>query len=127
MSTTSDIPEIAGSILALAVSVERAVEALFVIVEFLSIFTDRTPQFMKKDTPEHDIWTKLKALLSLLLCVPIGIGFAKIEATYVPGLSVLPDAYVVIGAIAGFLAPYSHQIIELGFKAQKAVERTNSS
>jgi hypothetical protein len=31
-------------------------------------------------------------------------------------------AYIVTGAVGGFLAPYSHQIISLGFKASKSLE-----
>ena len=123
MSTTYNVAEIAGSILALAVSVERVLEAIFVMVEFFTVFVDPPPEFMKKDTPERKTWAKLRALISVVFCVPIGIAFAKIEAAYVPGLAILPEAYIVVGAVGGFLAPYSHQIIELGFKAQKALEK----
>lgn len=121
-----DITAAAATIVALSVAVERMVEAFWIIVEGIMrligvVYLSKTPQ--NKLTANQETsrrhYQLAKTLVSIPVAIGIGIGLAFGGTTLnsAPFNTLSGGAVAAIGAPAGFLAPYSHQLLDLGFAA----------
>lgn len=93
--------------LALAVTVERIVEIVWIAVEHHTNFTIR----IQKANPDQ--YKKLKEVVSFVLGLMIGIFLAPGVVNLVDSTVTDMRIYLVVGVVAGTIAPYSHQLISL--------------
>lgn len=132
-----DVTMAAASMLALSVAAERLIEALWIVLEAIFLLSVRPGSsndafwFLSQTQTEinddevakrrQQRYQKVKRFVSIPIGVGIGIGLALAGPTLgAPFTGVATGALAAIGALAGFLAPYSHALIQLGFQTAQA-------
>jgi hypothetical protein len=110
-----DLTETAVGVVSLSIALERIVEAM------LTTFETITARCVKNCSPVNQArYKEAKTIIAIILAVLLGIGVALSSPTFIDSNMELNYAgLAAFGALAGFLAPYSHQLISLGYqKAQ---------
>lgn len=123
--TTSPFTVFVSIVTSVSVVAERITENIWSIIEYIILLF--WPNF--KITNVH--YMLIKTVLSHILCLGFGIGISMATQT-TPlinlGASLSPtEDRIVVGIIGGFLAPYSHQIMQVLLKVHKTTPSVSPS
>jgi hypothetical protein len=112
-----DLISLFAPILAIGLLIERVLEAAFEVIEMI-------PGVKKLKTDEPKDYSSFKLIASNVIAVVLGIlitnslDIAFFSQLNVQGLNADADE-LISGAIAGAIAPYTHQLIEILLKTQR--------
>jgi len=106
-------------VVALAIAIERVIE---VIAKAVDVIVQLKPESDAKH--DHNFWHFIRFVIWLLLAIGLGIagGFwFDIQALKALNMTVSSNWVdnLISGIVAGFIAPYAHQIIQLAFQSHK--------
>ncbi len=118
------------AVVSLSAAVERLVEAAWIIIEaFFLCFSSRL-DFIHAPSSlwQKQRYARFKTIASLPMAILIGVVAALWGGPMLTPFKELTLSELGwLGAVAGFLAPYAHQLIELGFTTNQRNKNTLSS
>jgi hypothetical protein len=111
-----DLGKLVALVLGLAVSTERLLEVIWTVVE-------GQPAIARQKQTDAARYAQVKSAVSVVLAIVVG---EVLSYLFVPSVDTVlgSDAggTVALGFLAGILAPYSHQLIEMLYQTQKLLQ-----
>jgi hypothetical protein len=118
--STANISAAVLVILGLSVTIERLIEMAWISIQAaMARNSIINSDFLVTNAPKAATWSIMKTLLSIPLGIGLGIAASFVTSVHV-GFNSNPTYDMLIsGSLAGFFAPFAHQLIQFFLQAQQ--------